>query len=143
MKKKVMKKKVLILLLLLLVIAAFCIKKFNDKPPYQISEENVKSIYLEYDKKGTTISLPVSNLEKKDILSEVSKMREKETYGQIGTVLYRFIIELKDGHKVTFNQNTGDVIELYSDIDKRTRTIKAPKTAALIKRYIKDNNIDM
>jgi hypothetical protein len=70
-------------------------------------------------------------------------MRERTTSGNVGTVPYKFIIELTDGHKVEFIQNIGNVIELYSDIDKRQIKINAPKNVEFITRFIKENNIEM
>jgi len=46
--------------------------------------------------------LPVSEVDKKTILPEISKMRKSNTKGEVGTVPYRFIIELTNGDKFVF-----------------------------------------
>lgn len=137
-----MKKKVLIFIILLGIVLTFYIKVNNPKVPYSISEDNVKSIYCEYYIGGTKI-LPVDEADKKTIISEVGKMRQTKTSGGVVTVPYKFIIELTNGHKVEFIQNTKNVVEIYSDIDKQQRKIKAPKTEEFIIRFIKDNNFEM
>jgi len=137
-----MKKKRLVSLMLLAIVLFFYILNSNLKVPYSVSEDNVKSIYCEYYIGGTKI-LSVNEIDKKTIISEVSKMRETKTSGQVGTVPYKFIIELTDGHKVEFIRNTKDVIEIYSDIDKQQREITAPKTAEFIISFIKENNFQM
>ena len=136
------KKKWLILFILLVIGVIFYFININSKVPYSISEDNVKTIYCQYPAGGTKI-LPVSESDKKIIISEIGKMRETKTSGAVGTVMYNFVIELTDGHKVEFIQNTRNVIELYSDIDKIQRKIKAPKTAEFIRRFIKENNIEL
>ena len=115
----------------------------NSKVPYTITNDNVKSIYCEYYYMGRTKTLSVSELDKKIIISEVNKMTKTKTSGQVGTVPYKFIIELTNGYKVEFIQNTKTVIELYSDIDNQHRKIKAPKTAKFIIRFMEENNIIM
>lgn len=137
-----MNKKVLIFFIPLVIITIFYITFVNSKTPYSITDDNVKSIYCEYHIGGTKI-LPVNEIDKKTIISEVSKMTETKTSGQVGTVPYKFIIELTNGYKVEFIQNTRTVILIYSDIDNQQRKIKAPKTAEFIKRFIIENNFVM
>lgn len=136
------KKKGLIFLFILIASAILYFACIKSKVPYNISEDNVKSIYCEYFFGGTKI-IPVSEVDKKTIISEICKMREIKTSGEVGTVPYQFIIELTNGHRVEFIQNTVNAIELYSDIDNRQRKIKAPKTAEFIRRFIKENNFVM
>lgn len=126
----------------LVIITIFYIIFINSKVPYSITDDNVRSIYCEYYM-GTTKTLKVSELDKKTIISEVSKMTKTKTSRQVGTVPYKFIIELTSGYKVEFIQNTRTVIEIYSDIDKQQREVKAPKTAEFIKRFIRENNFVM
>lgn len=134
-----MNKKGVILLAVLVICSMLYF--ISIRVPYSISDGNVKTIYCEYYIKNTKI--PVNEADKRIIISEISKMSQKETDGNVGTVSYRFVIELTDGHKVEFIQNTKNVIEIYSDIDNRQRTIKAPKTAEFIMRFIKDNKIEI
>ena len=68
---------------------------------------------------------------------------EVETNGDVGTVPYQFVIELTNGNNFTFIQDTSGVISLSFDKDKFRRKIKAPKTAEFIKRFIKENNIQL
>jgi hypothetical protein len=138
----VMKKKGLLLIILLGVFLVFYIMRNNSKVPYSISEYNVKLIYCEYYMGGTKI-LPVYEADKKIIISEVSKMRQTKTSGEVATLPYKFIIELTNGHKIEFVQNTKNVIQIYSDIDKQIRKIKAPQTTEFIIRFIKENNFEM
>jgi hypothetical protein len=138
----IMKKKGLIFIILLAIVLVFYIMSNNSKVPYSISEDNVKSIYCEYYMGGTKI-LSVDEVDKKTIISEVGKMRQTKTSGEVATVSYKFIIELTNGHKVEFIQNTKNVIQIYSDIDKQQRKIKAPKTEEFIIRFIKENNFVM
>lgn len=109
-------------------------------PPYIISENNVKSIYCEYFNNGAKI-IPVSEDDKKVILSEVSKMKKSNISGEVGTLSYRFVIELTDGSKFTFTQNTKSTILLHGD--NFYRKIKAPKTSKFIKNFIDDNHIEL
>jgi Lhr-like helicase len=136
------KRKVLIFLLLLAVSIISYFVYINTKVPYTISEANVEAIYCEYFTNRTSkISVIVSD--KKIIISEVSKMRKTSTNGEVGTVSYRFVIELNDGDKFTFIQNTGKVISLYHDKDNFFRKIKAPKTAEFIRRFIDEHDIEL
>jgi hypothetical protein len=137
-----MKKKGLILIILLGIVLVFYIVRNNSKVPYSISEDNVKLLYCEYYMGGTKI-LPVNEAYKQIIISEVSKAKQTTTSGEAATLPYKFIIELTNGHKIEFVQNTENVIQIYSDIDKQTRKIKAPKTAEFIIRFIKENNFQM
>jgi hypothetical protein len=137
-----MKKKLIIFLIPLVIVLIFYIIYSTLKAPYSISEDNIKSIYCEYYIGGTKI-LPVNELDKKTIISEISKFRETKTSGSVGTVPYKFIIELTNGHKVEFIENTKDVIQIHSDIYKHQRKINAPKTAEFIRKFIKDNNLQL
>lgn len=138
-----MKKKGLILIILLGIVLVFYIMRNNNsKVPYSISKDNVKLVYCEYYMGGTKI-LPVNEADKQIIISEVSKAKQTTTSGEAATLPYKFIIELTNGHKIEFVQNTKNVIQIYSDIDKQTRKIKAPKTAEFIIRFIKENNFEM
>ena len=78
-----MKKKGLIFFLFIVIGVIFYFININSKVPYSISEDNVKSIYCEYYMGGTKI-LPVSESDKKIIISEISKMREIKTSGAVG-----------------------------------------------------------
>ena len=137
-----MKKKGLILIILLGIVLVFYIIRNNSIVPYSILQDNVKSVYCEYYMGGTKI-LPVNEADKKIIISEVSKVEQTKTSGEAATLPYNFIIELTNGHKIEFVQNTKNVIQIYSDIDRQTRQIKAPKTAEFIIRFIKENNFQM
>lgn len=70
-------------------------------------------------------------------------MRKSNIKGEVGTVPYRFIIELTNGEKFIFTQNTSNVISLYLEKDDFQRKVKAPKTAEFIKRFIQQNNFQM
>jgi hypothetical protein len=136
------KKKGLIFLLLLVASITFYYTYINFKAPYNISEDNVKLMYCEYFMGGTKI-IPVSETDKKTILPEISKMRKSNTNGEVGTVPYRFIIELTNGDKFVFIQNTSKVISLYLDKGNFYRKIRAPKTEEFIKRFIEENNFEI
>ncbi|ERK30194.1 hypothetical protein [Clostridium intestinale] len=114
----------------------------NIKPQYKISRENVKDIYCKYFDKNGYYSIKVSDSDKEMIIDEVSKMRKKSVSGEIVTINYSFVIELTGGKTLSFQENTKNIIKLYSQDEKSILNIKAPKTYEFIKRFTDENNIE-
>jgi hypothetical protein len=114
----------------------------NIKPQYKISRENVKDIYCKYSDKNGYYSIKVSDSDKEMIIDEVSKMRKKSVSGEIGTINYKFVIELNSGETLSFHENTKNIIKLYSQEGEFILNIKAPKTYEFIKRFTDENNIE-
>ncbi len=137
-----MLKKVFIVFAGIMVILVAVLITRNDNVPFHISSDDVKSIHCNYFLEETE-ELPVSASDQQIIISEISKMKVTKTSGSVGTLPYQFVIELKDGKKITFVQNTKGVIELYSEGDKVQTKVKAPKTAEFIKRFLKENKIEL
>lgn len=126
-----------------IIISLLCyIFYLYTKPPYIISNKNVEAIYCTYSDYNGYHTIQVSDSDKEIILSEVSKMRESNVNDEIGTVNYNFTIELINGDKFTFHENTSKIISLYSSQSNFFRNIRAPKTADFIKRFTDDNNIE-
>lgn len=114
----------------------------NTKPNYKISRGNVKDIYCKYSDKNGYYSIKVSDSDKEMIIDEVSKMRKKSVSGEIVTINYSFVIELTGGKTLSFQENTKNIIKLYSKDGKSILNIKAPKTYEFIKRFTDENNIE-
>lgn len=128
--------------IVIIVGLALILYYINTKPKYIISRENVKDIYCKYSDNNGYYSIKVSDPDKEMIIDEVSKMRKKSVSGEVGTLYYDFIIELKSGETLSFHENTKNIIKLYSKDGGFILNIKAPKTYEFIKRFTDENNIE-
>jgi hypothetical protein len=135
------KKTGLAFILIIAVGVVFYFKVVNAKVSLPISKESVKDIYCEYGLDNIKI-IPVSEADKDTIISEISKGRKAENKGDVATVLYRFVVELKSGEKYYFIQDTHGVISIWSAEGNFSEKIKAPETAKFILRYVAENSID-
>lgn len=109
-------------------------------PPYKITNENIKSMYCTFWNKDGEHKIDVNDSDKEIILSEINKMKRSGVEGQVGTIGYDFTIELVDERKFTFYQNTSSTVSLQRD--EFFRNIIAPKTAAFIKKFLSEHNIE-
>lgn len=132
------RRKILIFAIIFLSVLASYVKW---RIPYNISKQNVKTIYFTYLDKGMVHKIEVSDADKDMIISEVSKFKNSGVEGQVGTVLYKFIIEMVDETEFSFYENSQMTIEITSDKDGFTRNIEAPKTAQFIQRFLKEHSI--
>lgn len=127
---------------LILALSAIVIILFYymwQKPPYKITNENVKAMYCTYWDKDGENKIEVKDSDKAKIISEISRMKRSGIEGQVGTIPYNFTIELIDGSVFHFYQNSSKTVTLQKG--EFYRNIKAPNTAEFIKSFLSEHNI--